>query len=353
MFFILWCCILPTKATWCWYPPITLHGVILQTIILITLQFSKVPNRHKFCSMPPIIYALHATNILWQTDGTSITRQRLGKRLLTRLCNSWWINPLLRNTSTTTDAVGAWNRHREKPHQGQDWARNPKITGAQEETMDTPGRQNWARGLKRRILRRITEYQELDIVEGSTPSEAKKETVLEWEEPDMGEHRPLKEFSSPLVRVRKRICGGMWEKKLSRMLRIWTDGTLSGSHSGRTGFKDGADVAVLRRLPWRKEEWKWQEGKTQATGRKLRPITDVGSQALGRKWWYTIRLFATNSLKKGAVWQIDGASIPRQRLGKRLLMLLCNSLWINPLLRNTSTAMDAVSCCVVVTTMSE
>jgi hypothetical protein len=30
---------------------------------------------------------------------------------------------------------------------------------------------------------------------------------------------------------------------------------------------------------------KKKEGKTQATGRKLRPITEVASSALGRKEW--------------------------------------------------------------------
>jgi hypothetical protein len=52
------------------------------------------------------------------------------------------------------------------------------------------------------------------------------------------------------------------------------------------------------------------------------------------KGWWTVRLFETNNLKKEAMWRIDGASIARQRLGKRLLTLLCNSWWINPLLRN-------------------
>jgi hypothetical protein len=33
----------------------------------------------------------------------------------------------------------------------------------------------------------------------------------------------------------------------------------------------------------RKKSWKRKEGKTRATGRKLRPITDVASSALGRK----------------------------------------------------------------------
>jgi hypothetical protein len=38
-----------------------------------------------------------------------------------------------------------------------------------------------------------------------------------------------------------------------------------------------------------------KRGKTRATGRKLSP-------ALRRKeWWYTIRLFGTNNLKKEAV----------------------------------------------------
>jgi hypothetical protein len=46
--------------------------------------------------------------------------------------------------------------------------------GAQEEILDTPGRQNWTKGLKRRILCRVTEYQMLEFVEGSTPSETKK-----------------------------------------------------------------------------------------------------------------------------------------------------------------------------------
>jgi hypothetical protein len=40
--------------------------------------------------------------------------------------------------------------------------------------LQTPRRQKWIKGLKRRILRRVTEYQKLDLVEGSTPSETKK-----------------------------------------------------------------------------------------------------------------------------------------------------------------------------------
>jgi hypothetical protein len=56
--------------------------------------------------------------------------------------------------------------------------------GAQEEILDTPNRQNWTRGLTRRILRRATERQTLDIVEGLTPSEAQE--VMAQEEPGMG-----------------------------------------------------------------------------------------------------------------------------------------------------------------------
>jgi hypothetical protein len=66
------------------------------------------------------------------------------------------------------------NRHWKKPHRGQDRERNPKITGAQEEIVDMPGRQKWIKGFMRRILRRVTEYQKLDLVEGSTPYETKK-----------------------------------------------------------------------------------------------------------------------------------------------------------------------------------
>jgi hypothetical protein len=62
---------------------------------------------------------------------------------------------------------------RKKSDQGQSCNRNPEITNTQEEPMDTPGRQNWTRGPKRRILRCVMEYQMLDIVEGS-PSETKK-----------------------------------------------------------------------------------------------------------------------------------------------------------------------------------
>jgi hypothetical protein len=50
--------------------------------------------------------------------------------------------------------------------------------------MDTPGRQKWIEELKRWILRRVTEYQKLDLVEGSNPSEAQK--VAEQEESGMG-----------------------------------------------------------------------------------------------------------------------------------------------------------------------
>jgi hypothetical protein len=42
--------------------------------------------------------------------------------------------------------------------------------------MDMPGRQIWIKGLKWRILRRVPEYQNLNLVEGSTPSEAEKVT---------------------------------------------------------------------------------------------------------------------------------------------------------------------------------
>jgi hypothetical protein len=48
--------------------------------------------------------------------------------------------------------------------------------GAQEEILDMPGRQNWTRVLKRRILRRVTEYQMLEFVKGSTPSKTEKGT---------------------------------------------------------------------------------------------------------------------------------------------------------------------------------
>jgi hypothetical protein len=42
--------------------------------------------------------------------------------------------------------------------------------------------------------------EEMDLVEGSALSEAKEETTLKQEEPDVGEHRPLQELTSPLVR---------------------------------------------------------------------------------------------------------------------------------------------------------
>jgi hypothetical protein len=76
------------------------------------------------------------------------------------------------------------NRHRREPHQGQGRARNPKNVGAQEEILDTPDRQNWTRGITRRILRRATEHQMLEFVEGSTPSEGQE--VMAQEEPGLG-----------------------------------------------------------------------------------------------------------------------------------------------------------------------
>jgi hypothetical protein len=56
--------------------------------------------------------------------------------------------------------------------------------GAQEGIMDTPGRRDQIRRLERRILCRIKEYQKVDTVEGSTPSEAQE--VMAQEEPGMG-----------------------------------------------------------------------------------------------------------------------------------------------------------------------
>jgi hypothetical protein len=67
----------------------------------------------------------------------------------------------------------------EESDQGQSCNGNPEITNVLEEPMDMPGRQKWIEGLKRRILHHVTEYQKLDLVEGSTPSKTKKETVLE------------------------------------------------------------------------------------------------------------------------------------------------------------------------------
>jgi hypothetical protein len=46
--------------------------------------------------------------------------------------------------------------------------------GAQEEILDMPDRQSWIRRLERRILYRAEEYQKVDTVEGSTPSEAQE-----------------------------------------------------------------------------------------------------------------------------------------------------------------------------------
>jgi hypothetical protein len=44
----------------------------------------------------------------------------------------------------------------------------------------------------------------------------------------------------------------------------------------------------------------------QATGRKVRPITDVTRTALGKEEIkYSCRLFGMNSRKEGAVWHID------------------------------------------------
>jgi hypothetical protein len=37
------------------------------------------------------------------------------------------------------------------------------------------------------------------------------------------------------------------------MVRIWTDKHLIREPLGRAGFKDGADVVVLRRLPQKKK----------------------------------------------------------------------------------------------------
>jgi hypothetical protein len=46
--------------------------------------------------------------------------------------------------------------------------------------------------------------------------------------------------------------------------------------------------------------------RNEPWGRKVRPITDITSTALGKKkWQYADRLFGTNSLKEGAMWQVD------------------------------------------------
>jgi hypothetical protein len=44
----------------------------------------------------------------------------------------------------------------------------------------------------------------------------------------------------------------MWKKNCRGCRDSGLTGTLLGSRSGRAGFKDGAEVAILRRLPWRK-----------------------------------------------------------------------------------------------------
>jgi hypothetical protein len=59
----------------------------------------------------------------------------------------------------------------------------PNEYGRSRGDQDTPDRQSWTRGLKWRTLRRVMEYQMLDIVEGSTHSEAQEAMVQE--EPGM------------------------------------------------------------------------------------------------------------------------------------------------------------------------
>jgi hypothetical protein len=67
---------------------------------------------------------------------------------------------------------------------------------AQEEILDTPDRQNWTRGLTRRILRRATEHQILEFVEGSTPPKRKSNGVRRA---GYGEPRPLQKLAPPPV----------------------------------------------------------------------------------------------------------------------------------------------------------
>jgi hypothetical protein len=66
----------------------------------------------------------------------------------------------------------------------------------------------------------------------------------------------------------------------------WTNCTLSGCLSGQ---------AVLRREQWEQFESKHHENR--ATGRKVRPITDVTSTALGREEMAV----CPNGLKEGAM----------------------------------------------------
>jgi hypothetical protein len=132
------------------------------------------------------------------------------------------------------------NSHRKKPHLGQDWARNPKITGAQEKTVDTPGRQNWIGGLERRISRRVTEYKKLDIVEGSTPSKTKKKSTRQSKSRIRGSTDHCRIFVPTGVSENTRER--MWKENCRGCRQSGLTGTLSGSRSGRAGFKDGADV---------------------------------------------------------------------------------------------------------------
>jgi hypothetical protein len=110
--------------------------------------------------------------------------------------------------------------------------------------MDTPGRQNWIKGLKRRTLRCVTEYQKLDLVEGSTPSEAEKESVgvrragYGGAPATQGVFVPIGETEKKSEREKKQ------KKTLDDGDTTGPPGTLTVNRSGRAVLKEGADVAV-------------------------------------------------------------------------------------------------------------
>jgi hypothetical protein len=72
--------------------------------------------------------------------------------------------------------------------------------------------------------------------------------------------------------------------------------------------------------------------RTDPRGRKARPITDVGKE----EWWYTCRLFRTNSLKEGAMWCID--PLPGSVLCATMEILLeaVFSMWPTPRLYHST-----------------
>jgi hypothetical protein len=84
-------------------------------------------------------------------------------------------------------------------------------------------------------------------VERSTPSETKKGAG------SRGGVGNVKAPASPTrVRVRRIKERENVKRQLSRMLRIGTDGHFITEPLGTSWLEDGADVAVLRRLPRRK-----------------------------------------------------------------------------------------------------